>query len=142
MRTDNAGDSWTEVSGNLPTDFGFVIDVHAHEPETIYVVPIKSDSEHFPPDGKLRVYRSRTGGNEWEALTNGLPQQRLLCECAAGRDGRRLARHVRHLLRHHGRTGVRSPDGGDTWKPIVRDLPRGGLGRSADDCSAYQSPLS
>ena len=75
MRTDNGGESWQKVSGNLPTDFGFVIDVHAHEPETIFVVPIKSDSEHYPPDGKLRVYRSRTGGNEWEALTNGLPQQ-------------------------------------------------------------------
>ena len=59
MRSDDGGDSWREVSGNLPTDFGFAIDVHAHEPETIYVVPIKSDSEHFPPDGKLRVYRSR-----------------------------------------------------------------------------------
>src|SRR5271170_600891 len=75
MRSDNAGDSWTEVSGNLPSDFGFPIDVHAHEPETVFVVPIKSDSEHFPPDGKLRVYRSRTGGNEWEALTKGLPQK-------------------------------------------------------------------
>src|SRR5205807_435903 len=75
MRSDDAGDSWREVSGNLPTDFGFVIDVHAHEPETIYVVPIKSDSEHYVPDGKLRVYRSRKGGNEWEALTKGLPQQ-------------------------------------------------------------------
>src|SRR6202167_171919 len=74
MRSDNAGDLWHEVSGNLPTDFGFVIDVHAHEPETVYVVPIKSDSEHFPLDGQLRVYRSRTGGNEWEALTKGLPQ--------------------------------------------------------------------
>ena len=74
MRSDDAGDSWQEVSGNLPTDFGFAIDVHAHEPETIYVVPIKSDSEHFPLEGKLRVYRSRTGGNEWEALTKGLPQ--------------------------------------------------------------------
>jgi len=74
MRSDDAGDSWREVSGNLPTDFGFVIDVHAHEPETIYVVPIKSDSLHFVPDGKLRVFRSRTGGNEWEPLTKGLPQ--------------------------------------------------------------------
>src|SRR5204863_455947 len=74
FRTTDAGQSWHEVSGNLPTDFGFPIDVHAHEPETVYVVPIKSDSEHFPPDGKLRVYRSRTGGNEWEPLTNGLPQ--------------------------------------------------------------------
>src|SRR6266516_606945 len=75
MRTDDGGESWQEVSGNLPTDFGFPIDVHAHEPDTIYVVPIKSDSEHFPPDGKLRVYRSRTGGNEWEPLTRGLPQR-------------------------------------------------------------------
>src|SRR5215469_1059355 len=75
MRSDDAGDNWTEVSGNLPTDFGFVIDVHSHQPETIYVVPIKSDGEHYPPEGKLRVYRSRTGGNEWEALTKGLPQE-------------------------------------------------------------------
>src|SRR5438445_10048321 len=64
MRTDDAGDSWQEVSDNLPSDFGFPIDVHAHEPETIYVVPIKSDSEHYPPSGRLRVYRSRTGGDE------------------------------------------------------------------------------
>jgi photosystem II stability/assembly factor-like uncharacterized protein len=75
LRTDNAGDLWTEVSGNLPSDFGFVVDVHAQEPNTVYVIPIKSDSEHFPPEGKLRVYRSRTGGNEWEALTKGLPQE-------------------------------------------------------------------
>src|SRR5207248_2290732 len=74
MRSDDAGQTWHEISGNLPTDFGFPIDVHAHEPETVYVVPIKSDSEHFPPEGKLRVYRSRTGGNEWEPLTKGLPQ--------------------------------------------------------------------
>src|SRR5205823_6054622 len=72
---DDAGASWHEVSGNLPSDFGFPIDVHAHEPDTIYVVPIKSDSEHYPPEGKLRVYRSRTGGHEWEALTKGLPQR-------------------------------------------------------------------
>ena len=83
MRSDNAGDLWQEVSGNLPTDFGFVVDVHAHEPETIYVVPIKSDSEHFPLGGKLRVYRSRTGGNEWEPLTKGLPQRDCTSTCCA-----------------------------------------------------------
>ena len=88
MRSDDAGDSWHEVSGNLPTDFGFPIDVHAHEPETIYVVPIKSDSEHFPPDGKLRVYRSRTGGNEWEALTQRSAAKGLLRERPARRDVR------------------------------------------------------
>ena len=123
MRSDDAGDSWHEVSGNLPTDFGFVIDVHAHEPETIYVVPIKSDSEHYPPDGKLRVYRSRTGGNEWEALTNGLPQEN--CYVNVLRD----AMAVDSLDKcgvYFGTTGGQvygSADAGDTWAPIVRDLP-------------------
>src|SRR5438105_6759012 len=56
MRTDDAGESWREISGDLPSDFGFPIAVHAHEPETVYVVPIKSDSEHYPPEGKLRGY--------------------------------------------------------------------------------------
>ncbi|MGH7452952.1 MAG: WD40/YVTN/BNR-like repeat-containing protein [bacterium] len=123
MRSDDAGESWHEVSGNLPTDFGFPIDVHAHEPNTIYVVPIKSDSEHYPPDGKLRVYRSRTGGNEWEALTKGLPQQN--CYVNILRD----AMAVDSLDKcgvYFGTTGGQvycSPDGGDNWAPIVRDLP-------------------
>ena len=107
MRSDDAGENWREVSGNLPTDFGFAIDVHAHEPETLYVVPIKSDSEHFPLDGKLRVYRSRTGGNEWEPLTQRAAAAGLLRERAARRHGRGHARRVRHLLRHHRRPGVR-----------------------------------
>jgi len=123
MRSENAGDSWNEVSGNLPSDFGFPIDVHAHEPETIYVVPIKSDSEHFPPDGKLRVYRSRTGGNEWEALTNGLPQSD--CYVNVLRD----AMAVDSLDKcgvYFGTTGGQvyaSADAGDTWNAVVRDLP-------------------
>jgi photosystem II stability/assembly factor-like uncharacterized protein len=123
MRTDNAGDSWQKVSGNLPTDFGFVIDVHAHEPETIYVVPIKSDSEHYPPDGKLRVYRSRTGGNEWEALTKGLPQQD--CYVNVLRDS--MAVDVLDPCGiYFGTTGGQvygSANAGDSWTPIVRDLP-------------------
>jgi photosystem II stability/assembly factor-like uncharacterized protein len=123
MRSENAGDSWNEVSGNLPSDFGFPIDVHAHEPDTIYVVPIKSDSEHYPPDGKLRVYRSRTGGNEWEALTNGLPQSD--CYVNVLRD----AMAVDSLDKcgvYFGTTGGQvyaSADAGDTWNAIVRDLP-------------------
>ena len=123
MRSDDAGDSWHEVSGNLPTDFGFAIDVHAHEPETIYVVPIKSDSEHFPPDGKLRVYRSRTGGNEWEALTNGLPQRD--CYVNVLRDAMAVD-SLDSCGVYFGTTGGQvyaSADAGDTWAPIVRDLP-------------------
>ena len=123
MRSDNAGDSWQEVSGNLPTDFGFAIDVHAHEPETIYVVPIKSDSEHYPPDGKLRVYRSRTGGNDWDELTSGLPQQD--CYVNVLRDAMAVDT-LDSCGVYFGTTGGQvymSADAGDNWAPIVRDLP-------------------
>ena len=123
MRTDNAGESWQEVSGNLPTDFGFVIDVHAHEPETIYVVPIKSDSEHYPLDGKLRVYRSKTGGNEWEELTRGLPQSN--CFVNVLRDAMAVDSLDKCGI-YFGTTGGQvyaSADAGDSWAPIVRDLP-------------------
>ena len=123
MRTDDAGDNWREVSGNLPTDFGFPIEVHDHEPETIYVVPIKSDSEHFPPEGKLRVYRSRTGGDQWEALTNGLPQSD--CYVNILRDAMAVD-SLNPCGVYFGTTGGQvycSPDSGDTWSPIVRDLP-------------------
>ncbi len=123
MRSDDAGDSWTEVSGNLPTDFGFVIDVHAHEPEIVYVVPIKSDGEHFPPDGKLRVYRSKTGGNEWEELTKGLPQSN--CYVNVLRDAMAIDSLDKCGV-YFGTTGGQvyaSADAGDNWAPIVRDLP-------------------
>jgi BNR/Asp-box repeat len=123
MRTDDAGATWHEISGNLPTDFGFVVDVHAHEPNTIYVVPIKSDSEHYPPDGKLRVYRSKSGGNEWEALTKGLPQKD--CYVNILRDAMSVD-SLDPCGVYFGTTGGQvyaSADSGDKWAPIVRDLP-------------------
>ncbi len=123
MRSDDAGESWREVSGNLPTDFGFAIDVHAHEPDTVYVVPIKSDSEHYPPDGKLRVYRSRDGGNEWEALTKGLPQRD--CYVNVLRDAMAVD-SLESCGVYFGTTGGQvyaSADAGDTWSAIVHDLP-------------------
>ena len=123
MRSRDGGDSWQEVSGNLPTDFGFAIDVHAHEPDTIYVVPITSDSHHFPPDGRLRVYRSRTGGDEWEPLTAGLPQEN--CYVNVLRDAMSVDRLDRCGV-YFGTTGGQvygSSDGGDTWTAIVHDLP-------------------
>ncbi|HLL66352.1 MAG TPA: exo-alpha-sialidase [Micromonosporaceae bacterium] len=123
MRSDDAGQSWHEISGNLPSDFGFPIAVHAHEPDTIYVVPIKSDSEHYPPEGRLRVYRSRTGGTEWEALTAGLPQAD--CYVNVLRDAMAVDA-LDPCGIYFGTTGGQvygSADGGDTWAPIVRDLP-------------------
>jgi hypothetical protein len=123
MRTDNAGDLWTEVSGNLPTDFGFAIDVHAHEPDTVYVIPIKSDSEHYVHDGKLRVFRSKKGGNEWEPLTKGLPQEN--CYVNVLRDAMAVD-SLDSCGIYFGTTGGQvycSADSGDSWMPIVRDLP-------------------
>jgi photosystem II stability/assembly factor-like uncharacterized protein len=124
MRSDDAGDTWREISGNLPSDFGFPIAVHAQEPDTIYVVPIKSDSEHFPPEGKLRVYRSRSGGDEWEPLTTGLPQSD--CYVNVLRDAMAVDA-LEPCGLYFGTTGGQvyaSADEGDSWTPIVRDLPR------------------
>ena len=123
MRSDDAGDQWHEVSGNLPTDFGFPIEVHAHEPETIYVVPITSDAHHFPPEGRLRVYRSRTGGTEWEALSEGLPQQD--CYVNVLRDAMAVDT-LDSCGVYFGTSGGQvyvSSDSGDHWMPIVHDLP-------------------
>jgi photosystem II stability/assembly factor-like uncharacterized protein len=123
MRSDDAGESWREVSGNLPSDFGFPIEVHAHEPDTVYVVPILSDSEHYPPEGKLRVYRSRAGGDEWQALTAGLPQAD--CYVNVLREAMAVDR-LEPCGVYFGTTGGQvygSADSGDHWVPIVRDLP-------------------
>jgi len=123
MRSDDGGDTWREVSGNLPSDFGFPIAVHAHEPETIYVVPIKSDSLHYPPDGKLRVYRSRSGGEDWEALSEGLPQEH--CYVNVLRDAMAVDTADACGI-YFGTTGGQvyaSSNGGDSWSPIVSDLP-------------------
>ncbi len=123
MRSDNAGDSWEKISGNLPTDFGFAIDVHAHEPETVYVVPIKSDSEHYVHEGKLRVFRSRSGGHEWEPLTKGLPQRD--CYVNVLRDAMAVD-SLDQCGIYFGTSGGQvyaSADAGDSWAPIVRDLP-------------------
>lgn len=123
MRSDDSGDQWHEVSGNLPSDFGFPIEVHAHEPETVYVVPITSDAHHFPPEGKLRVYRSRTGGTEWEALTKGLPQKD--CYVNILRDAMAVDT-LDECGVYFGTTGgsvYMSPNGGDHWDAIVHNLP-------------------
>jgi photosystem II stability/assembly factor-like uncharacterized protein len=123
MRSDDAGDHWTKISGDLPSDFGFPVDIHAHEPDTVYVVPIKSDSEHYPPEGKLRVYRSRSGGNEWEPLTKGLPQKD--CYVNVLRDAMAVDT-LDDCGIYFGTTGGQvycSPDGGDNWIAAARDLP-------------------
>lgn len=122
-RSDDSGAHWTEVSGDLPSDFGFPVAVHAHEPDTVYVVPILSDSEHYPPGGRLRVARSRTGGGEWELLANGLPQRD--CYVNVLRDAMAVDA-LDDCGVYVGTTGGQvfaSADSGDTWAPIARHLP-------------------
>jgi len=123
MRSDDGAESWREISGNLPTDFGFVIDVNSNEPDTVYVVPITSDSHHFVSEGKLRVYRSKTGGDDWEALTKGLPQKD--CYVNVLRDAMTVDQ-LDPCGVYFGTSGGQvyaSADGGDSWNAIVRDLP-------------------
>ncbi len=123
MRSDNSGELWNEVSGNLPSDFGFPISVHPHEPETIYVVPITSDYYHYPVDGRLRVYRSKTGGNEWQALTKGLPQSNCyvnILRTAMATDS------LDDAGIYFGTTGGQlygSSDSGESWSAIEQNLP-------------------
>jgi photosystem II stability/assembly factor-like uncharacterized protein len=123
MRSDDGGTSWREVSGNLPSDFGFPIEVHPHDPETVYVVPITSDSEHYPPEGKLRVYRSSSGGDEWQELTQGLPQQNCFVNVLRDAMSVDLLEPAGVYVGTTGGQVYASPNGGDTWAPIVRDLP-------------------
>ena len=123
LRTDNGGDQWREISGELPSDFGFVIDVNSNNPDTLYVVPIKSDQLHFVPDGKLRVYRSKTGDGDWEALTRGLPQQD--CYVNVLRDAMAVDQ-LDPCGVYFGTSGGQvygSADDGNSWTSIVRDLP-------------------
>ena len=132
MRSDDSGESWHEVSGNLPTDFGFPIDVHAHEPDTVYVVPITSDSEHFPPEGKLRVYRSRTGGDDWEPLTKGLPQEH--CYVNVLRDAMAVD-SLDSCGVYFGTTGGQVYASADAGRQLGADRPRppgGAVGRGPD----------
>ena len=132
MRTDDAGDNWREVSGNLPTDFGFAIDVHAHEPETVYVVPIKSDSEHFPPEGKLRVYRSRSGGERMGSRSRTACRRATATSTCCATPWRSIGSRLAACI--FGTTGGQvyaSTDGGDTGPHRSRSA-GGALRGSAD----------
>ncbi|MFV8818033.1 WD40/YVTN/BNR-like repeat-containing protein [Haliea sp. E17] len=123
MRSDDAGDNWYRISGNLPSDFGFPIAVHAQEPETIYVVPLTGDDQRFPVDGRLQVFRSRSGGNDWEALGNGLPQSH--CYVNVLRDAMTVDA-IDPCGIYFGTTGGQvyaSTDSGDSWQTLARDLP-------------------
>jgi len=75
-RSDDSAETWVDIANGVPSDFGFAMTMHPHNPDCVYIVPIESDEFRCTPDGRLRVYRTRNAGASWEPLTKGLPQKK------------------------------------------------------------------
>lgn len=122
-RSDDAAESWQEVSAGLPSDFGFPMAAHPHQPDTAYVVPLQGGDFRCPPEGKLRVYRTQDAGRTWEPLRRGLPQRGAymgvyredLCTDALEPAGLYLGTNTGHLYI--------SADEGERWRRLTADLP-------------------
>jgi photosystem II stability/assembly factor-like uncharacterized protein len=122
-RTANAGESWDEISAGLPSDFGFPLAIHPREPETIYVIPLKGAEFRCPPDGQLRVFRSRNGGKSWQASATGLPQgQTFVGIYREGMTMDTLQPAGVYFGTNTGKIFV-SRDEGDSWHLLADDLP-------------------
>lgn len=122
-RTDNAGDSWEDIANNVPSDFGFAMQIDRKDPNTVFIVPLESDQFRCTPEGKLRVFRTRNGGESWEPLGNGLPQEQAFETVL--RDGMSSDRLDPMGLYFGTRNGklFGSTDGGDSWQTIAAGLP-------------------
>jgi hypothetical protein len=75
-RSDNCAENWLDIANGVPSDFGFAMLTHPRNPECVYIIPVESDEFRCACDGRLRVYRTRNGGDSWEPLFRGLPQKR------------------------------------------------------------------
>ena len=74
-RSDDSCENWTDIANGVPSDFGFAMAMHPRNPDCVYIVPVESDQFRCACDGRLRVYRTRSGGASWESLARGLPQK-------------------------------------------------------------------
>jgi hypothetical protein len=122
-RSDDAGNSWKDIANGVPSDFGFCMAAHPHDPDTVYIVPIESDEYRCTPEGKLRVYRTQNAGASWEPMTRGLPQKDALetilrdsmttdtCDPAGIYFGTRSGKVYG------------SSDDGKSWRAIIEGLP-------------------
>jgi photosystem II stability/assembly factor-like uncharacterized protein len=122
-RSDDGADSWTYIADGLPSEFGFAMVVHPHEPDTVYTFPIADAGARWPVDGKARVWRSRDAGSSWEELGAGqLPDDYFV---AVMRDAMTVDSHDPAGLYFGGRNGAvwASPDAGESWREVIRDLP-------------------
>ena len=122
-RTDDGGDSWRDIANGVPSDFGFCMAVHPHDPDVVYIVPLESDMYRCTPEGKMRVYRTRDGGAHWEALATGLPQKNAhetVLRDAMGVDA--LDPAGVYVGTRSGKVYA-SPDSGRTWNLVADGLP-------------------
>jgi hypothetical protein len=122
-RSDDAGDSWHDVAHGVPSDFGFAMAAHPRDADTVYIVPLESDEFRCTPQGKLRVYRTRTAGRSWQPLTRGLPQDEAfetVLRDALATDT--LPKAGVYFGTRSGRVYV-SSDEGDSWRLVAQSLP-------------------
>jgi len=122
-RSDDWGDSWTDVANGVPSDFGFAMAMHPHDPETVYIVPLEADVFRCTPEAKLRVYRTRDAGKSWHPLTKGLPQEgayETVLRDALATDG--AARAGVYFGTRSGKLYA-SADDGDSWRTVHEGLP-------------------
>jgi serine/threonine protein kinase len=123
-RSDDGGDTWIDIALGVPSDFGFAMEIHPHDPDCVYIVPMESDEFRCTPEGRLRVYRTRSAGASWEPLTRGLPQQGAYETVL--RDGMTIDSLDPAGIYFGTRSGKLfvSSNAGQTWKQVLDGLPQ------------------
>jgi photosystem II stability/assembly factor-like uncharacterized protein len=122
-RSDDWGESWQDIANGVPSDFGFAMQMHPHDPDTVYIVPIQSDEFRVVPEGRLRVYRTQDAGKSWQPLSKGLPQERAYESVL--RDGLTADSHDPAGIYFGTRSGklFGSSDAGESWSELADALP-------------------
>lgn len=122
-RSENGGDSWSDIANGVPSDFGFAMEVDPNDANSVFIVPLESDEFRCTPEGKLRVYRTKNAGESWEAVGEGLPQENAMETVL--RDGLSADGLKPTGIYFGTRNGklFGSTDAGDSWSAIMESLP-------------------
>jgi photosystem II stability/assembly factor-like uncharacterized protein len=122
-RTDDGGDSWSDIANNVPSDFGFAMQIDRKDPDRVFIVPLESDEFRCTPEGKLRVYRTSNGGESWEPMSNGLPQENAFeTVLRDGMTGDKADPMGVYFGTRNGKL-FGSTDNGESWQAIAEGLP-------------------